>query len=164
MRERKLRTWITIVGWSPFAVINPIWAACFNEEYIPNRIILLNNGDLDKTINKNVEIVKIWLNRILSIYDVCDLVIEDIQVNEKEILKYAKDLESIIEKYKEDEIAIDMTPGRKFMSSVAIRMAFKHREYIDKLYYLHLLKKEYQNEAFIKIPFVYQNLINFLEL
>ena len=66
---------------------------------------------------------------------------------------------NLIEKYQDSEIAIDMTPGRKYMSSIAMGLALTNRKIVNKLYYLHLEIQGYQDSPFIKIPLPFQNLI-----
>ena len=55
-----------------------------------------------------------------------------------------------------------MTPGRKFMSSIGMNIAMKYK--VEKLYYLQLWGREYQNQPYIKIPLTNQKLINIMEL
>ena len=159
-----MRVWITTVGWQPFAVINPLWAACFFKEFIPGKIILLNNGHKDPKIRENVKIVIKWYEKILGAYGVEGPLMETCDADENDINKFHRIFERVIMAQKQYEVAIDMTPGRKFMSSIAMVMAFKKRDFVKKLYYLHLWGQEYQNLPFIKIPFKNQKLINVLEL
>ncbi|MHA1284117.1 MAG: hypothetical protein ACTSVV_06280 [Promethearchaeota archaeon] len=161
-----MRIWITTVGWSHFAVINTLWAACFmeKEKFIPDKIILLNNGNQNEVIRNNVKIVEEWLKKILHEYGKDKIEIEKININENDIRKYHDILKDLIEKYKDSEIAIDMTPGRKYMSSIAMGLALASKKVVNKLYYLHLEAQKYQDRPFIKIPLPFQNLINILKL
>jgi len=159
-----MQVWITTVGWQPFAVINPLWAACFYQEFLPEKAILLNNGYKDTKIAKNLETVKEWCAQILGEYGIEQPQIEAIDADENDINNFAAIFTQIVDAQKLNEVAIDMTPGRKFMSSIAMATAFKNRSFVKKLYYLHLWGQEYQNQPFIKIPFKNQKLINVLEL
>ena len=161
-----MRVWITTVGWSYFAVINTLWAACFNEKekFIPDKIILLNNGEQNERIRENVLIVEKWMKKILLEYGREDIEIDKININENNIKEYHDILKNLIEKYQDSEIAIDMAPGRKYMSSIAMGLALTNRKIVNKLYYLHLEIQGYQDSPFIKIPLPFQNLINILEL
>ena len=58
--------WITTVGWSPFAVINPIWAYCKENEKTPDKLFLLHTENMK--VLKNVETCKKYLNEILREY------------------------------------------------------------------------------------------------
>ena len=42
VRINKIITWITTIGWSSFAVINPIWAYCKENEEYPDKIIIIH--------------------------------------------------------------------------------------------------------------------------
>ncbi|MEE9378978.1 MAG: CRISPR-associated ring nuclease [Candidatus Lokiarchaeia archaeon] len=160
-----MRVWISTVGWSAFAVINPLWAACCSEgdkQFIPEKVILLNNAFSNKIVEKNIEIVKDWINRILTEYGVEEPIIELIDADEDNMNKFTDIFKKVMEKYKNDIIAIDMTPGRKFMSSIAMNVAMLYK--VNKLFYLHLWGREYQNQPYIQIPATKQKLINIKEL
>ena len=167
----KLKIWITTVGWSKFAVINTIWAACFNkeEQFIPEKVILLHNGHENPDIAENVADVIDWVRRILKVYGIDNPIFEEVPIREAEINSYRDIYLKLINKIEKDkecinETAIDLTPGRKFMSSIAMAVGLKKRKFIKKLYYLHLNFPEYLNYPYIKIPFVFQKLINILEI
>ena len=159
-----MQVWITTVGWQPFAVINPLWAACFYQEFIPEKVLLLNNGYQNPVIRKNVAEVWQWHLRILQAYDVEAPTIEVCNANEDDINSFRRIFEETVKAQEGEEVAIDMTPGRKFMSSIAMAVAFKNQHFVKKLFYLHLWGQEYQNQPFIKIPLKNQRLINVLEL
>lgn len=62
------RTWITIVGWSPMAVVNTLLQAC-EQGIVPQRIILLASPDIP-VIQQNVDSVKKYINAILAEFGV----------------------------------------------------------------------------------------------
>ena len=161
-----MKVWISTVGWSPFAVINPLWAACYFkwENFVPEKVVLLNNQTHDESVKKNYDIVQTWLIKILNEYSTSDPVVESVDANENNMTEYAQTFQKVIEKYPGDEIAIDMTPGRKFMSGIAMWYASQPKSTVAKLYYLQLWGRKYQDVPFIKIPAVNQKLINIKEL
>ncbi|MHA1248782.1 MAG: hypothetical protein ACTSRP_02200 [Candidatus Helarchaeota archaeon] len=152
------------MGWSKFAVINPLWAACFKNEFVPEKVFLLNNGYKDPSTKENFEIVKGWIERILKEYSIENPIIESIDADEEDITKFAETIIDLVKKLEGNEVAIDMTPGRKYMSSFAMQCAIKFNSFVKKLFYLHLKYKKYQDTPFILIPLKYQKLINLLEL
>ena len=160
-----MKVWISTVGWSPFAVINPLWAACYfkRENFVPEKVILLNNQNQNESVKKNYGIVEAWLTRIINEYRGREPIIESVEANESNMKEYAQTFQQVIEKHLKDEIAIDMTPGRKFMSGIAMWYASQPKSNIAKLYYLQLWGRKYQNVPFIKIPMVNQKLINIKE-
>ena len=135
-----MNVWITTVTSTEFAGVNTLWAAMTREDFIPDRVHLIN-----LTNNKtNTE----FLERSLTEYD-CLLrgygvkenpVVHN--VSETDFPALAKELGSIVteEKSKGHTVAIDMTPGRKIMSAFAMYMGvgtkLKHRA--DRIYYLFL--------------------------
>lgn len=159
-----MKVWISTVGWSSFAVINPLWAACFLEQeyFIPEKVVLLNNATKNETIRKNCQIVKSWIEQILKEYDVEKPIFKFVNADEDNMNEFTEVFKQQFQKYKNDTVAIDMTPGRKFMSSIAMSIAIKNK--VEKLYYLHLWGREYQDLPFIKIPLINQKLINIMEL
>jgi len=161
-----MKVWISTVGWSPFAVINPLWAACYFkwENFVPEKVVLLNNQTQDESVKKNYDLVQKWLKKILNEYSTSDPVIESVDANENNMTEYAQTFQDVIEKHLRDEIAIDMTPGRKFMSGIAMWYASQQKSNVAKLYYLQLWGRKYQDVPFIKIPAVNQKLINIKEL
>ncbi|MHA1427099.1 MAG: hypothetical protein ACTSQI_14010 [Candidatus Helarchaeota archaeon] len=159
-----MNVWITIVGWQPFAVINPIWAACFFNKFIPNKVVLLNNGARDQRIGNNVALVRKWLEKILREYGITNPDIQSRGVNEGHIMEFFREFSNIVLENREHVVVLDMTPGRKFMSSSAFLLAFKNRTFVRKLFYLHLKEQKYQDTPFVKIPLIKQDLINMLEL
>jgi hypothetical protein len=159
-----MKVWISTVGWSPFAVVNPLWAACFSENelnFIPEKVVLFNNAKDDSLIEKNLQIVQEWVINILNQYGIEEPIIEPVEADESDMNDFVDVFNETIEKYKNEQIAIDMTPGRKFMSSIAMNIAVKHQ--VEKLYYLQLWGRQYLNRPFIKIPSPNQKLINILE-
>ncbi len=153
-----MRVWITTVGENPFAVINTLWAACIleGEEFMPGKVHLIQN----QKVKRNAEIVKAYVRRILGTYGI-SAEFEDHEVDEEDIDGFAKLFRSVVESEKGNEVAIDMTPGRKFMSAYAMMVGFEYC--VSKLYYLHLYDSSYQNRPFVLIPFNQQRLINLLE-
>jgi len=161
-----MKVWISTVGWSPFAVINPLWAACYFkwENFVPEKVILLNNQTQDERVKENYDLVLTWLIKILNEYGISEPIIESVDANESNIKEYSHTFQGVVEKHINNEIAIDMTPGRKFMSGIAMWYASQPKSTIAKLYYLHLKDNKYKDAPFIKIPAGSQRLINIKEI
>nr|MDO8080268.1 hypothetical protein [Candidatus Freyarchaeota archaeon] len=160
-----MRVWITTIGESRFAVINPVWAACVygKESFIPERVHLFKN----RRVEHNVAPVKEWITRILKPYGI-DAGKEDFfqvhDADEDDIDGFAVAFRGVVEAEAGvgNEVAIDITPGRKFMSAYAMLVGKECK--VRKIYYLHLYNiSDYRDKAFILIPLDQQNLINLLE-
>jgi len=151
-----VKVWITTVGTSVFAVVNPLWAACIHDGFAPERIHLLKNT----RVEHNVPEVRAWLTRILKCYGVEPEFVEH-EGDEDDMSAFARLLRGVVESEKGNEIAIDMTPGRKFMSAYAMFAGLMFG--VSKVYYLHLYDLTYQNQAYVLIPFNHQKLVNVLD-
>jgi CRISPR/Cas system-associated protein Csm6 len=150
-----MRTWITTIGTSPFAVINTLWAACKSDEYVPDNVIWIINKQINSDI---VETVKDWTSEILIAYGVKKPVINDILVDETDVLGLRDTIYGAIHQSKKTgAIAIDMTPGRKYMSAIAMQSGIAAGA--DKIYYLFLSDPRYQDTPFPLIPTKKQRLI-----
>jgi len=154
-----MRVWITTVGKSPFAVVNPIWMVCRRGEFIPERVYLIWNeavADVKKAVENNVRV-------ILRNYGVDEPEIiadESVKVREDDFKRFKEILKRICDKELDEgnEVAIDMTPGRKFMSALSMGLGFRKNKPVHRVYYLHLADQRYQGEPLIKIPFALQKL------
>ncbi len=156
-----MKVWITTVGSSPFAVINTLWAACELEDYVPEKVYLVAN----KLVEKEVRVVDEWVRRIIEAYDAA-AVIERIYADEVDFINFSQTLSSLIteEKKKGNEVAVDMTPGRKFMSAFSMFNGLA-KDGADRVYYLHLGDVvKYKNRSFIEIPANEQRLYDMKEV
>ncbi len=159
--------WITTVGWSPFAVINPIWAYCKENDERPNKIILIYTPF--KRIKHNLNICKRYISEILKIYNGKHLkedsiIIEEIENDSIEI--YADNLNKIIEREKNqkcDKIILDMTPGRKYMSAINVYYGYNLKDIPIQVFYLHLEESKYQDVPYPLTPIIRNELIDILE-
>jgi len=160
-------TWITTVGWSPFAVINPIWAYCKENDERPNKIILIYTPF--ERIKHNLNICKRYISEILKIYNGKKLnedsiIIEEIENENIEI--YADKLNKIIEREKSlkpDKIILDMTPGRKYMSAINVYYGYNLTDTPIQVFYLHLEESKYQDVPYPLTPIIQNELIDILE-
>ncbi len=156
-----MKVWITTVGKSPFAVVNPIWMVCRKGKFIPNRVYLVWNEEVEE-VKKTVERM---LGIILQNYGVPELKIiadESVKVREDDFNKFKSVISEICNKELNEgnEVVIDMTPGRKFMSALAMVLGLLKK---ISVYYLHLTDLSYQNKSLVLIPFSIQKLYDMKE-
>ena len=160
-------TWITTVGWNPFAVINPIWAYCKENDEYPNKIILIYTPF--ERIKYNLEICQRYISEILKAYNgkksnEDSIIIEEIENDKIEI--YADRLNKIIEREKNlklDKIILDMTPGRKYMSAINVYYGYNLKHTPIQVFYLHLEESKYQDVPYPLAPIIKNELIDILE-
>lgn len=148
-----MKVWITTAGTSPFAAINSIWAAILHEDFIPTRIhILANEYVIQK---KFLDQVVQGCELLMSGYDI-HAKIQTHEFEETDFSSYFKKLKALVEKEKlaKNEVAIDMTPGRKYMSAFSMHLGvgkdITHRA--DRIYYHHLLDLSYGAYPYPLIP------------
>lgn len=151
-----MKAWISIIGSSPFAVINTMWAACKIDNYIPNRVLFIINQNLNE---KDIETVYQWTETLLKEYGV-----ENPQIISKKIEEddfgdiedvFRRNISSLKQK---GEVAVDITPGRKYMSAIAMHCGLAGG--VSHVYYLHLKESEYYGSPFPLIPIKKQQLID----
>lgn len=149
-----MRVWITCAGTSPEAVINSIWAACDVKGFIPDKIMLIHNAKNEKEVKKTIK----QLSKILSSYNNSNPEFITKKIPEMNFEDIQSTIRTWIDKEKENnsEIAVDITPGRKFMSAIVMQAGIEAG--IDHIYYLHLSDTSYLNEKYPRIPRTYQML------
>ncbi len=154
------RVWITNGSTSIAPVVNPLTAAC-QERYLPTRIHILNNPIITDITDSIESLAK----TIVTGYgcDEPEVIIETIEdeVDFDAIIAY---LQAAIENAHESdaEVAVDVTPGRKFWSIISFRAGLKYD--VDHLYYAHLHTSEYFGECYPTIPRTTIDLIDFTEV
>ncbi len=156
-----MKVWVTTVGKSPFAVLNTIWYLVRKGEYVPERVYLIWN-DL---VEKEKEIVKELIRVLLESYGVNPEIIADesVKVDEDDFHNLIKTLAEIRNKElaEGNEIAVDMTPGRKFMSALSMYLGvadelIKKKKNVHRVYYLHLRDLRFVDKPLVLIPFSVQ--------
>ena len=159
-----MKVWITNISTSKFAGINTLWAAMMREDFIPDKVHLihLHSGKVDKESQKTARIG--YLNLLKRYANPEKLVLHD--YDETKFSNIARDMQSLVreEKSEGNTVAIDMTPGRKFMSAFSMYMGvglgLEHKA--DKIYYLHV--KELGQYSGLPFPMIPSNLMTLYDL
>jgi hypothetical protein len=150
-----MRSWITTVGPSPFALINTFWAAVERDKWVSERIFLIYNEQTQSLLpgisQALTRIVKENGSRAPEIR--CKL------INEDDLGNVFKTYQKVINDERDlgNKIAIDITPGRKYMSAFSLYAALKEGS-IDKIYYIHIRGKKFMNQPYPMIPVPYCDL------
>lgn len=151
------RVWITNASTNIEAVINPVIAAC-DDGFVPDRVHLLENPGVDEEGDDALALI----NHIVETYD------GDATLNSK-MLDDERDFEAIVDFYRrtinsvdamdDHEIAVDVTPGRKFMSALAFQAGMRYDA--DHVYYLYLQSNAYYERLFPEVPATGVDLMDF---
>jgi len=149
-----MNIWISNVSITRFAGLNTLWAAITKDGYIPERVHLLadevvrEKGHLRRAIADVSTLIEGYGKPVETItHDIVEI----------EFMKLADKLRRIVfdEKQTGNTVAIDMTPGRKYMSAFAMYMGvakeLKHKA--DIIYYLHVQDlKQHRGKPYPLIP------------
>ncbi|MHA1593916.1 MAG: hypothetical protein ACTSXX_04150 [Candidatus Baldrarchaeia archaeon] len=159
MEGRKV--WVTFVGESPPAVYNPVWAAFKKGMFTPNVFYLLHTEKTEENAKKVAEVIK----RICKEYgDIEEPEIFMELVGEEDFNAiFRRPVEIIKEEVERGaEVAIDITPGRKYMSA-ALLIAAKIPG-VKHAFYLHLKDMSFRDVDYPQIPMKVQEFHDLLKI
>lgn len=160
-------TWITTVGWSPFAVINPVWAYCKEFKECPSKFILVHTKN--ERIKENLVLVKSYLKEIAWRYSNESFLENNIiihQIDSEDIQNYANTLKKIISTEIDNspkKIILDMTPGRKYMSAINVYYGLQRSNIPIQVFYLHLEESRYQDVPYPLTPIIKNELVDIID-
>lgn len=152
------RIWVTCGTPTVPAVVNTLTAAC-DQGYVPDRLHILSNEGVAEAVD---QITLICEGVVKHYGGELDIVREE--------LDYETDFRSIFDYYKSaigdagtaDEVAVDVTPGRKFMSAISFQAGFQLDA--DHVFYFHRKAGPYQGHYYPEIPRAATELIDFTEV
>lgn len=151
--------WITTASTHPGHVLNSLTAACSNG-FVPKTVHLLANP----SVTAQVDPIRDGTETVLDAYGVEEPTIQHTTTDSE------TDFEAIAAHYREASlaaqeadkpVAIDVTPGRKFMSAIAFQAGFKYD--VDHVYYLHVKSGRFRGLLYPEIPRTGVELIDFTE-
>jgi hypothetical protein len=158
------RSWVTVVGWSPMAVVNTIWQAC-ERGIIPQRVILLASPG-EASVQRSVSIIQRYLQAMLPRFGVDKPTIEQKPINEDDFMGFRNTLAKVLdeERQRSHQVVVDTTPGRKYMSAFAIALGLQQSPKLERVYYNHMLDQRYNDVAHPLIPRHEQQLYDLMEV
>lgn len=134
--------------------MNPVIAAC-EEGFVPDRVHLLENPGVDEEGDQALAFV----DRIVETYD-GDATMASSMLDDE------RDFEEIVAFYREHigdatetEVAVDVTPGRKFMSALAFQAGMRFGA--DHVFYLYLRSDSYYGRLYPELPRTGVDLMDF---
>jgi hypothetical protein len=158
------RSWVTVVGWSPMAVVNTIWQAC-ERGIIPQRVILLASPG-EASVQRSVRVIQDYLQAMLPRFGVDKLTIEQKAINEDDFIRFRNTLAHVLaeECQRSHHVVVDTTPGRKYMSAFAIALGLQQTPKLERVYYNHMLDQRYNDVAHPLVPRHEQQLYDLMEV
>ena len=151
--------WVTNGTPTMPGILNPLTAAC-DHGYVPDEVWILSNPGVAAYVTEVTDRFEV----IIDAYG------GDANISVRD-LEYETDFDDIIDFYRstieaarkqEDTIAVDVTPGRKFMSAIAFQAGFKFDA--DHVFYFHRKSGGYYGQYYAEIPRTATNLIDFKEV
>ena len=157
-----MKAYITTVGTTPEAVFNPLWYLAEGHSWIPDEVYLLwNDGVKDK-----LEAVKKLVRRLAEAYnrEIDVIADEGLRFTEKNPVEFRKKAGELVRELVSDgyKVIVDITPGRKFMSSLLLGAAIAGKA--SEITYLHLDDLSYVGRLLFEIPMAKQRLFRKNEL
>ena len=140
-------------------ILNPLTAAC-DRGYIPDKARVLSNPGVADSVAEATDRFELIVKAYGGDADVSDYELED-ETDFRSIIEFYR---STIETAREsgDTIAVDVTPGRKFMSAIAFQAGFKFGA--DHVFYFHRKAGGYYGKYYAEIPRTATDLIDFKEV
>jgi len=151
--------WVTNSTTRPGPVVNSLNAAC-NYGFLPDSIHLLSNPKVAGQIDP----IRTRANTIVQAYGGDEL---DVHVTN---LEDETDFADIVTHYRDavetaheadQPVAVDVTPGRKYMSAIAFQAGFRFEA--DYVFYLHVESNRFYDLSYPEIPRTGIELIDFTE-
>lgn len=151
--------WVTNSTTRPGPVVNSLNAAC-EAGYLPDSLHLLSNPK----VAAQVDPIQSRANTIVEAYgdDELDLHVTNLQ-DETEYGDIVTHYRDAIETAREADrsVAVDVTPGRKYMSALAFQAGFRFEA--DHVFYLHVESNRFYDLSYPEIPRTGIELIDFKE-
>lgn len=151
--------WITTSSTHVEAIVNGLNAAC-QEGYVPDELYLIENpgvtDEVDRALDLGVDIITEHGGTEPDI-DITTLAHE---TEFDRIRQHVKDaIESVHER--DGDVAVDITPGRKFMSAIAFAAGIRYGA--DHVYYFYLASAEHLGTWYPAMPRTATRLYDFTE-
>lgn len=154
------RVWITNGSTSIAPVVNPLTAAC-HDEYVPTDIYILSNPIIGDVTDAATSLMKTIVTAHGGDEPAITVETIDEETDFDAIIAY---LQSAIEAgtSADADIAVDITPGRRFWSVISFQAGVKHN--VEHIYYSHVKSEAYFGECYPTIPRTALTLIDFTEV
>ena len=156
--EMSQKTYITMTGISKWPVLNSLWAAVCCKGYVPDRVYLF----VTRGREKEAQVLSGWIEGLMGAYGrTVELVLKEI--DEGDFASSGKRITEVMERERSagNEVAIDITPGRKAIISSALLSAWQKQ--VDHVFYLYLEDMRNSANPYPMIPFHLQHFVDLKE-
>lgn len=155
------RYWVTAGSTTVEAVANPLTAACTERGYVPTDIFVLDNPGLGDTVEATTEFMK----AVVEAHGGDTPTITTTTVEDETDFRAVGDhYRAAIDQAKEHdaEVAVDVTPGRKFMSAIAFQAGLQFDA--DHAFYLYVESGDLFGRLYPDLPRTATTLYDFTEV
>jgi len=149
------KIYITMTGMSKWPVLNSLWAAICCDDYFPDRIYLfVTRGKED-----DGQLLAEWISVLTEAYGRKVAPIIKV-IDEGDFASSGKKITAVMEEERSagNEVAIDITPGRKAIISSALLSAMQKQ--VDHVFYLYLEDLRNSTNPYPMIPFHLQHFVD----
>lgn len=152
--------WITNGSTSLAAVINPLAAGC-DQGHVPESIYFLDNPGIEDQTGQTGNMMKTIVTAYGGKEPSVDVTSLENELAFESIIAFIR---SSVDDARTtcDEVAIDVTPGRKFWSIISFRAGFEYD--VDHVFYSHLKSRDFYGKCYPEIPRPAIELIDFVEV
>jgi hypothetical protein len=152
------KVYITMTGISMWPVLNSLWAAICCKGYSPDKIYLF----VTKGREQEARTLSRWISDLTESYGKR---VEPItkEIDEGDFTSSGKKINSVMEEERSagNEVAIDITPGRKAIISSALLSAWQKQ--VDHVFYLYLEDMRNASNPYPMIPLHLQHFVDLKE-
>lgn len=154
------RAWVTASSTHVFSMVNPITAAC-EQGFVPNRLYFLDSPGASQQIQKALDIAATVITEYGG--DEPEIQLTPLDEDDEYERIHAHFREAITEVHDADgEVAVDITPGRKYMSAIAFTTGMQYDA--DHVYYMYLEAFEDYGPSYAQEPRTASTLVDFTEV
>lgn len=153
------RRWVTASSTTFEAMVNPIAAAC-DDGYVPDEYHILVTPGSANDVERAVPLIETTVAEYGGDLDVTCHTLDD-EMDFATIVEYYRSAIQTATK-RGDAVAVDVTPGRKFMSAIAFRAGLEYDA--THVYYLFLDSSDFYGQAYDAIPRPAISLVDFTEV
>lgn len=152
------KVYITMTGVSKWPVLNSLWAAVCCKGYVPDKVYMFVTRGREREANELAR----WVRVMLEAYGKQAEPIL-MGIDEGDFTSSGKKITAVMEQERGagNEVAIDITPGRKAIISSALLSAWQKQ--VDHVYYLYLEDMRNSANPYPMIPFHLQHFVDLKE-
>lgn len=153
------RAWVTTSSNHVAAMVNSLTAAC-HEGFVPDALYVTENPGVVDEVDRALSLA----STVVTAYGGDDPEINVTTLErETEFENIHAHVRGAIESVHDEggEVAVDITPGRKFMSSIAFATGMRYDA--DHVYYFHLEDTDFFGQLYPSMPRTAARLYDFVE-